>query len=199
MIEICGKGKKKELWVDGEFFCVINDFLILKYKLPQSSLSQEKLNEIKNEAEVELGFSMAVDFVSRGSKTKKQVAEFLSKKISKVNESVVLEKLLGYHYVDDLEFAKNFVDSKKSTCGKNKIRLALIQKGVSNEDIEKALVGLDNKEQAKKIADKYMRAKEMTRQNLEKLTRHLISKGFTWDEIAAVKRSYKEKIDESWD
>ena len=199
MIEICGKGKKKELWVDGEFFCVINDFLILKYKLPQSSLSQEKLNEIKNEAEVELGFSMAVDFVSRGSKTKKQVADFLSKKISKANENIVLEKLLGYHYVDDLEVAKNFVDSKKSTCGKNKIRLALIQKGVSSDDIEKAIVGLDNKEQAKKIADKYMRAKEMTRQNLEKLTRHLISKGFTWDEIAAVKRSYKEKIDESWD
>ncbi len=199
MIEILGKGKKKELWVDGKFFCVINDFLILKYKLSSTVPNSEKLEEIKNEAEVELGFNMAVDYVSSTSKSSKQVLDYLIKKISPKNANVVLEKLKGYRYVDDFEFAKNFVESKSATCGKNKLKLMLMQKGVDKAVIDDALANVESVYTAMKVAEKYMRSKEVNKQNLEKLTRHLLSKGFTWDEISAARSRFKERIDESWD
>ena len=194
---IIGKGKNKELWVNDEYFCVINDFLILKHKLPNEALSSEQLTEIKNEAEVELGFNLAVDYVAK-QKTEKQVFDYLIKKISYSNAKVVLEKLRSYRYVDDVEFAKNFVEGKKSTCGKNKLKVLLFQRGVDKSTVDNVLNELDGQNSAFEVAKKYMRFKETTPQNLDKLSRYLASKGFTWEEIGRVVRSYKEKVDESW-
>ncbi len=198
-VEILGKGKQKQLFCDGQFVCLINDFLILKYKLP-TELSSSKLNEIKNEAECELGFSLAVDYVAKGSKTQKQVLEFLLRKISEKNALVVLEKLKGYHYIDDSDYARRFIESKQAVCGKNKLKLLLLQKGVDRRIIDSALRETSTDVGAiVKLCEKYMRTKKPTQENLSKLSRHLLSKGYTWDEISSAVREFKEKTNESWD
>ena len=54
----------------------------------------------------------------------------------------------------------------------------------SKEQIEEALDGLDGENQlagASAIAQKYMRSKEPTRENLAKAFRYLMSKGFDYE------------------
>jgi len=200
-IEIVGKGKNKQLFVDGVAFCIINDFIILKYKLRSGAiLDKDKLDEIKNESELELGFSLAVDFVARGARTNRQVAEFLNKKISKVNAELVLEKMQSYRYIDDEAYTKNFYESKKNSMGINKIKLQLAQKGINRQVVDRVLAGskLDGSV-ANVVAKKYMKNKEPTPQNLAKLNRYLLNKGFSWEEIRQIDWIHKENDDESWD
>ena len=82
--------------------------------------------------------------------------------------------------------------------------MELSYKGVSEEDAENALASLgDESENAARVAEKYMRGKEHTRETAGKCYRYLISKGFDYEtakkvfasagpERRALKKSAKE-------
>jgi len=200
-LEIVGKGKYKELHVDNKFFCVINDFLILKYKLKSGiTLDKTKLDELKNESELELGFGLAVDFLSHGRKTEKQVKDYLIKKISLSSTENIIEKLKSYHYLDDFEFAKSYIESQKASAGVNKIKQQLILKGVDRGVVDSAINEVEFDDFGiQKLIKKYMKNKENSAQNLSKLNRFLLNKGYTYEEIKKNVSIHKENDDEGWD
>ena len=127
--------------------------------------------------------SPSTNFLSNRAKTKKQVKEYLQKKgYTEKTVSAVMEKLIEYKYVSDENYAEDYVRVYSSKKGKRLIAMELKQRGVLEDDMRLALDSIENEEEsALKIAEKYIKNKEKSRENLLKCYKYLISKGFDYD------------------
>ncbi|MCQ2272467.1 MAG: RecX family transcriptional regulator [Bacteroidales bacterium] len=103
------------------------------------------------------------------------------------NDIVKYLKIEGF--IDDERFVQSFIRGKLSTrqWGPNKIRMHLLQKKINNSLIDKYLQDIDKvKLQANlQVAiEKWKRLHgEINKENLPKLFRHLLSKGFGYEDI----------------
>lgn len=107
----------------------------------------------------------------------------------------IIEKLKGYKFIDDLEFAKLWIEQR--TKFKNKpirvIEFELKQKGIDREIIDEVLPRFDeNKdldlESAKKLAERklnFYRSLEPAKRR-EKVMNYLLRKGFSYDTVKKV-------------
>jgi len=172
------------VYVDGQFFCgLLNETAIIhKLKIGQfvekSFLEQIQLDNEKNHA-----LDKALNYITRSMKTKKQIEKYLISKgyIPLVTE-YVLGKLKEYNFVDDYEYAKSYANYKSNSKGKKLIEMDLRMKGAAQEDIDKALSEIgDEIESAKNVLNKYIKNKEMTKENLYKAYKYLLSKGYEYD------------------
>ncbi|PIR27393.1 hypothetical protein COV40_01115 [Candidatus Berkelbacteria bacterium CG11_big_fil_rev_8_21_14_0_20_42_15] len=106
-----------------------------------------------------------------------------------ISETVAF--LIEKDFLDDERFARNFVRFKKSLkpTGKYYLRSKLIEKKVPNEIIEKTLSeSLDEPSEIEELADSWLsHHKNIPREKLyEKLSRHLLSRGFEWEKVREV-------------
>lgn len=176
------------LFVDGSFFAGVSLITVMKNRIKVGDEIDEKaLKEILEESERSIALNKAADYISKSLKTKKQVKEYLLKK--GYDEQTVwycIDKLKEYDYIDDVEYSKRYVLSKSKTQGKRLVEYNLMMKGVKKQDIEDAYSESDinAKENAKVVAEKHLKNKERTKENIAKTYRYLIGKGFSYDEAS---------------
>lgn len=174
------------IYLDNSFYCGLELETVMRHRLKiGASVSPEDLDEIQAESETMRALDKALNFISRSQKTKKQVAEYLEGKgyLEKTIEAV-LDKMSAYKFVNDRNYAKDYARSASKNKGKRLISLELKRKGVSDEDMSEALGDIDDEteaEAAAKIAEKYLRSKEKTRENAVKCYKYLLSKGFDYE------------------
>jgi regulatory protein len=99
--------------------------------------------------------------------------------------------LIDKKFLDDEKFAENFVRFKKSTgpVGKYYLQQKLAVKKIPKEIIEKTLSDTpDEIEEISELADRWLakNAKVPKEKIYEKLTRHLLSRGFEWEKVREV-------------
>jgi regulatory protein len=186
-ISVQTKNKDRcNLFVDGNFFAGISLITLVKSRLKVDDEVDEK--ELKNlllESERTQAFTKAVDYLSRAMKTKRQVKEYLLNK--GYDEQIVwycIDKLKDYGYIDDSEYSKRYISSCSKNQGKRLVEYKLMAKGVKKEDIENAYsdVDVDSKSNAKAVAEKYLKNKETTKENMAKAYRYLIGRGFSYED-----------------
>lgn len=195
------KDKRRcNIYVDGRFCCGLTLETTIKNRLKVGqAITPERLSEMQLESEKDTALDKALTHLSATRKTERQIRDFLSKKgyLSAVTE-YVLEKLKGYDFVNDEEYAKAYVGATAKQKGGRLIRMELKRKGVSDTEIDGALITVSEEEQTEtaiRILQKYMKNKPPTRENLQKAFRHLISKGFDVDVIKSALKNFGE-IDE---
>ncbi len=182
------------VYIDGEFVCGLQLETAIKYKLKTGvSLTKERLSEIEFESEKIRALEKATSYISKSMKTEKQLKDYLSGK--GYGEQVVgyaISKLAEYGYVDDFSYATAYIRTYGNKKGERLLRFELKTKGVSDEDISKAFAMANQNENAVfAVAEKYMARKEITKENLAKLYKHLIGKGFNYDEVSEAVNKYK--------
>ena len=192
------KDKRRcNIYVDGRFCCGLTLEATIKNRLKVGqSISEERLSEIQLESEKEKALDKALTHLSATRKTEKQMRDFLATKgyLPAVTD-YVLEKLKGYDFVNDEDYAKAYVGTTSKQKGTRLIRMDLKRKGISDSEIDGALEDLSEDEQtatANRILQKYMKGKEPTRENLQKAFRYLIGKGFDVDVIKTALRAFGE-------
>ena len=174
------------IYLDNSFYCGLELETVMRHRLKiGASVSPESLNEIQAESETMRALDKALNFISRSQKTKKQVAEYLEGKgyLEKTIEAV-LSKMSAYKFVNDQNYAKDYARSASKNKGKRLISLELKRKGVSIDDMREALDDIDSETEsdaATKLAEKYLRSKEKTRENAVKCYKYLLSKGFDYE------------------
>ena len=188
-IKIQEKNKKRcNLFIDGEFFSSISLETTIKNNLKKGQeVDQKELSVLIEESNKVEALSKAVDYVSKALKTKRQVKDYLIKK--GYTEEIAwycVDKLKEYDYINDEKYSERFIESTSKTQGRKLVEYKLMMKGVRKEDIALAYenVEVDNKENAKNIAEKYLKNKEKTKENLAKAYRYLIGKGFSYEEAS---------------
>lgn len=188
--------KKVNIFIDEEFFCALTLEMTVKHQLkPGMQIDADKLKEIISENEIQQAFQKATDFVLKNLKTKRQVKDYLIKKGYTLDVAwQCVDKLKKYGYVDDVEFAKRYIEISSKKQGKRLIEFKLMQKGVKKEDIALAYeqLDIDDSEDAKQVAQKYLKNKAKTKENLAKAYRYLVGKGFNYDQITLALSEFEE-------
>ncbi|MBQ4098504.1 MAG: RecX family transcriptional regulator [Clostridia bacterium] len=172
------------IYLNNNFYCGLELETVMKFRLKVGQeIDTDKLDEIQCDSERLKATEKALNFLSNRAKTKKQVKEYLQKKgYTEKTVSAVMEKLIEYKYVSDENYAEDYVRVYSSKKGKRLIAMELKQRGVLEDDMRLALDSIENEEEsALKIAEKYIKNKEKSRENLLKCYKYLISKGFDYD------------------
>lgn len=185
------------IYVDGRFYCGLTLETTVKNRLKVGqSVTAEYLSEIQLESEKRTALDKALTHITATQKTEREVRSYLTKKgYLPATVEYVLDKLRGYDFVNDGEYAKAYVLSKSKKKGERLIEMELRSKGISDEAAKSALTCLDEESQeeaAKAVLTKYMRGKEVDMPTLQKAYRHLMSKGFTYEVSRAALSSLKD-------
>lgn len=204
-IKKIGRGDRYSLFIDGNYTGAFEAEILAKNKLKSNEeISPEDLQRIKIENGDYASFDRALSLLEKSMKTEKGVREYLSQKgypDECIERSV--EKLKEYGYINDEFFAESYIKSYSGSKGSKKIKYELINKGVDKQIIEEKLSELIDEDEAyetcKTLAKKYLKNKKIDEKTRNKLSNHLVSKGFSYDNISKVVREVlKEGEDESW-
>lgn len=199
------KGKKDmfSVFVDDKFVCSLDEFSIYKNRLSVGAeIDHETLDNIQSESMGDVAFSQSVDLLSKIMKTTKQMQDYLHKKgfLPSVIDQTI-QKLCDYGYLNDHYYAECYVQQKTNSAGKIKIKNELKLKGIDEQIISEVLADIDNQDEViLRIAQKFLKNRELNLDTYNKLSRHLCSKGFGWDEINKVisKIKHGDDIYDDW-
>ena len=195
-----GKRKDKvQLCLDGEYRCTLTKISVLTYRLKiGEDLSEARLEEILRESEAQLAFDRALSLLEKYLKTEKQMKEYLLSKgfdLEAVTNAV--DKLKGYGYLDDADYAAYFTESALRSKGKLRVRQELLQKGIDRRTADEVLdAAREDTETAERLAEKYLKNKPFDRQSKAKLYRYLCARGFTPETVSSVLRRFDWETEE---
>lgn len=150
-------------------------------------------------------------WLGRRARSEKEVREYLKKKVAdNADETIekIVNKLKELKFIDDVQFAKMWVRSRKSTRGKRRLALELQKKGIKKETIDELLnkkkedksdgdqslvtdhwsseeMEIDEEKTARELAEKRMRRYVglPPQKARERLVRYLAGRGFGWETI----------------
>ena len=190
-ISVQKKNKNRcNIYIDNVFAFGVSNELIYKENLKVGMIvDEEKLKKIAYEENLINCKETSLKIIERSYKTKKEMTKKLLEKgysLEEINET--LKFLEEYNFINDESYTKAFINDRTKTQGKQKIKYALKNKGVSDEIIEEELSKLDmekEKENANILAlKKYniLIKRESDKYKLkEKIIRFLISRGYNYE------------------
>ena len=153
------------IYLNGSFYCGMKLEVVIKNRLKVGQdVELSYLDALQLESEKATALDKAMTHLSSSMKTRRQVSDFLRKKgyVDAVVE-YVLEKLEGYGFVDDEEYARQYAGSASKTKGRRLIALELQKKGVPADEAQAAVENIQGEEDAAlKILQKYMRGGRRT-------------------------------------
>lgn len=177
---------------NGEKIKISEDTLVRHRLLKDSELTEEVLTEIKNESREDVGFQLALNYLSYQMRTEKEVRTYLKdKEILLADRNQIITRLKEINLLDDLSFAESFVRTqvRLGDKGPKILQQKLKQKGVSEDLIEQALFFFSDQQQlalAEKTAEKALaklRDSSLREASL-KIRTTLLQKGFSADVIS---------------
>lgn len=149
------------------------------------SLSLDNINKIKAFDSYTKDLNYALNLVGKYAYTSKKLEKkLIDKKIKAVNIMKIMEYLKERNLLDDLNFAKSYAETLMYRHkGENFIRERLIQLGINENDINKALESLNQKNleevlitYIKKLDKDYSRKKVVDKKN--KIINNLLRSGY---------------------
>ena len=182
-IKKVGKGKRYSVYVDGAFQGAFEDEIMVKFKLKTGQeLTGEELEKIKIANGDLAAFDRALGVLQRGAKTERGIADYLKGK-GYPDECIAraTQKLKDYGFVNDENFAEQYVSAYGLSRGRKKLKYDLLRKGVPAEIVEEKLAALSDDDQfdsCLRHAQKYMKNKDFDQKTKQKLFAHLVSKGY---------------------
>lgn len=195
-IEVQKKNKDRvNIFINNEFSFACSNELIYSHGLKKGlQVEPKSLEEVVKADEYIKGKTAALRYIERAMKTKKQVEDMLYKKeMSEETVSRVIEFLKNYSFIDDKRYAESFIKQKLKESGKNKIKYDLLKKGIDEELIKELLDKVSSEDEstvALTLAEKKVRILGKSERDkgklLGKVTKYLLSKGYTYDLINQV-------------
>lgn len=167
---------------------IIHSEIIVKYGLATGGdIKQDKLTEVLFESDVMIATNLAMKYASSKLITNKQLKDYLRTKGYKGNViAKVVDKFNEYGVINDENFAYSYVTVKQNSLSKRAIENKLMQKGVNKDVALSCLEDFDDYVVAVKTAEKFMKNKTYTEDNITRLLRHLSYKGFDYETINKV-------------
>ena len=197
--QIAAQQKNKDrcnVFIDGEYSFSVSTETVYKFYLKTGKeISEEEITAIKEDGERTSALNRATEYLSKAYKTRKQVKDYLLKKgFSDDAVYYAVSRLTETGYINDSEYARRYFETASKNQGKKLSAYKLMAKGVRKDVIDEAYekAAVPSKENAAAVAEKYMRNKEINKENLAKTYRYLIGRGFSYDEASEAISAFKE-------
>lgn len=124
--------------------------------------------------------------------TQEVLTKLRSLQVEEKEAQQILRLLKNDGFVDDERYAQSYIRGKVGLkqWGKQKIRMSLLQKGIPKELINKYLEHITPQQYTDNLQAAVRKWTQshgpVTQENITKLYRHLLSKGYTYEEIKGV-------------
>lgn len=207
ILKITKTGLFYKVKFDDDTVYKFHESIIIDYKFIKKNIdvSPSKLQKAIKDNEYHLALDKGVRYLST-VKSKSEVVLYLKRHFEEDVISKAIDKLIELKLIDDKECAVVYADiMKKKGYGIKKIFNELKELQIDDEYINEALMNYtsnDGLENCRKAFNKYFSSvKKGSKLGAKtKITNHLISKGFTNEEIQVVinenQNLFDEKIDE---
>lgn len=178
------------VYIDEVFTFACDAELIYKQGIQRDSLIDvESIKEIVKEDEFIKCKNSAIRTVEKTYKTEKELKDKLIERgFEEDTIRRTIDFLKEYNLLNDEKYAEMYIKDRLRTQGRNKIKYALIRKGISEEVLSDKLSNIDEEDEndtAFKLAEKkynMLKKKESDKYKLsQKLFRFLLSKGYDYD------------------
>jgi len=173
------------LYLDGKFYSGLMKETLFSNNLKVGDyIDENKLKDILFASETKVAFEKALSLLERKLYFEKELRLKLKEKgfIDEIIDRVV-GKLKDYNYINDDGLVKSYISSQKVK-SKKEIEFKLKQKGVSDYYIRKHTDEISEEDEENKcllVCEKYARNKEITKENIQKILKYLVGKGFSFD------------------
>lgn len=142
--------KRFNVFLDGKFAFGADEDLIVNFRLlPGKQINPEDLEKLLYEAEIGKLMERMYGLVAIRSRSEKEIRDYLrelsfkrklknQEEISKITIEYLIERLKQKGLINDLEFARTWIESRRRSKNKGTIALKseLMQKGINREIID---------------------------------------------------------------
>ncbi|MGE6227143.1 RecX family transcriptional regulator [Paenibacillus chitinolyticus] len=143
--------KRYNVYVNDEYVCSVHEDILIKNRLLKGEqIDAQRLREAMEEDEKHEAYLKAIRFVAvrpRSVQEVKMKLKDLGYEADLIDWAV--GRLLEQKYLDDADFAKLWTEQRiqYQRKGRNAVRYELAQKGLSRDEISKALSAVDTEEE----------------------------------------------------
>ncbi|MDD2889162.1 MAG: RecX family transcriptional regulator [bacterium] len=186
------KSKRYSIFIDNEFIAGVDEQVLFGFCLREGKeITPEELKEIVQSEEKHKTKEKALMLLSYRARSKKELIEKLKQKeyeIKYINE--VINELERLGLLNDLTYAKLWLESYRNAYGSFRLKAGLKAKGISEEIIKQAFdeTGISELETAKHIAEKWRRLHSNLpeKEANQKLIGFLARRGISYDTIQSI-------------
>ncbi len=200
--EVKRNKKSYTLTVNGETLKNVNVEVALSYGIREGEIEEERYREFLKENARQNAKAYLYTMLSRKARTVKEARDRLYEKgYHKDAVEYAITTVSSYGYLNDEQYVENFIENALRNKGSFRVKRELKDKGIESSLIENATLGIDvetEEEACVRVATKYLKGKsfedEKTR---ERLFRHLVSRGYSYEIIKHALRALSLEIDEN--
>lgn len=198
--------KRFNIFLDGQFAFGADEDLVVDYRLISGKVIDKALfDKLLFEAEVGKLMERMYNLFSIRQRSEREVRNYFKlRRIEGVSElaiDLLVEKLKQKNLINDLEFAKSWVEARRKSKQKGirALKAELFQKGIAREIIEEVTSGQSQEsseeELAKKALEKKMRVwKNLSPLEFKKKTYEFLSRrGFEYEVIRNIIEKLAQK------
>lgn len=186
--------QKYRIFLDGESAFTVYKGELSRYHLEEGAvLPPEVYEELVNKVLKKRATLRAMHILERTDKTEAQLRKKLEEsEYPKEAVESAIAYVTSYGYLDDRRYAEHYIEWKKQGKGKARLKMELVQKGISREIIEEVLESTDFGETRERIRQIILKKRKtnipMNEKEKQRLYGFLMRKGFSSSDILAVMR-----------
>ena len=186
--------QKYRIFLDGESAFAVYKGELSRYHLEEGAvLPPEVYEELVNRVLKKRATLRAMHILKRTDKTEAQLRRKLEEsEYPKEAVESAIAYVTSYGYLDDRRYAEHYIEWKKQGKGKARLKMELVQKGISREIIEEVLESTDFGETREMIRQIILKKRKtdipMNEKEKQRLYGFLMRKGFSSSDILAVMR-----------
>lgn len=186
--------QKYRIFLDGESAFAVYKGELSRYHLEEGAvLPPEVYKELVNRVLKKRATLRAMHILERTDKTEAQLRRKLEEsEYPKEAVESAIAYVTSYGYLDDRRYAEHYIEWKKQGKGKARLKMELVQKGISREIIEEVLESTDFGETREMIRQIILKKRKtdipMNEKEKQRIYGFLMRKGFSSSDILAVMR-----------
>ncbi len=187
--------ERVNVYLDGQYAFALQAVLAAPLRVGQG-LTLEEIDGLQRRDAAEIAYDKALRFLSYRPRSRAEIADYLKRrKVQPDTVGTVIERLEHAGLVDDSAFAQYWVENRESfrPRGARALRHELLQKGVSEAAIARAVEGIDETDGAYRAAQRRVRRLRHLDYQVfrQRLGGFLQRRGFGYDVV-------KETVDRLW-
>ena len=186
--------QKYRIFLDGESAFAVYKGELSRYHLEEGAvLPPEVYEELVNRVLKKRATLRAMHILERTDKTEAQLRRKLEEsEYPKEAVESAIAYVTSYGYLDDRRYAEHYIEWKKQGKGKARLKMELVQKGISREIIEEVLESTDFGQTREMIRQIILKKRKtdipMNEKEKQRIYGFLMRKGFSSSDILAVMR-----------
>ena len=192
--------QKFQIELDGQPAFVLYKGELSRYHIQKDEeLPEEIYEELVGQVLTKRAKLRAMHLLEKMDKTRAELKKKLEQSgypTKAVEEA--LKYVESFHYIDDVRYSARYIEFQKSKKGKARLKMELLQKGISAEIVARALEEAEEQMDAKETIRKMLQSKRkgegaMEEKEKQRLYGFFMRKGFSSSEILSVFREISDK------